>query len=433
MEVGTVAGTAGSGTGSLEERLVRRLFRYLAVPSQSDARARTVPSTEGQWAMARLLKGELEALGLAEVHLDERAVLTARLPGNAAGAAAEMPAIGFCAHVDTVDVGLSPEIRPRVARFEGRDLCLNEAKGIWLRVAEHPEIQPYLGQEVVVTDGTSVLGADNKAAVAILMELVRELTRDEPDAAPRGDVFLAFVPDEEIGLKGAKAMDLARFPVAFAYTIDGCALGELTFECFNAATATIDIEGVPAHPVSAKGVLVNPALVAADLVRRFDPLDTPEHTEGREGYCWVTGLQAGPSTARLTVNIRDFDDAGFGRRKRLVEEHVAAVRAAWPRATLRVSIEDSYGNIASAMGNDRRSVAVLERAFAAAGVEPRVVAMRGGTDGSALSARGVPTPNFFTGGLNFHSPFEFLPVPSFAKAYAVARAVVHGARDRTGR
>ena len=408
----------------LGDTLVEHLFRYLAVPSQSDERATVVPSTEGQWAMNRLLQAELEALGASEVHLGAQAVLTAKLPGTVAGA----PAIGFCAHVDTVDVGLSPEIKPRRVRFEGADICLNPERDLWLRVAEHPEILPYAGQDVIVTDGTSVLGADNKAAVAILMALAAELTQSD---FPRGDVFLAFVPDEEIGLRGAKAMDLSRFPVAFAFTIDGCALGEMTFECFNAAKATIEIEGVPAHPVSAKGVLVNPALVATDLVARFDRLDTPEHTEGLEGYCWVTGIHAGPSEARMTVNIRDFDDLEFTRRKEMVEEHVAAVQAAHPRAKLRCVIEDSYGNIASSMGNDRRSVALLGDALADAEVEPRVVAMRGGTDGSALSARGVPTPNFFTGGLNFHSPFEFLPVSSFVKAYEVARAVVRRAGEAT--
>ena len=203
----------------------------------------------------------------------------------------------------------------------------------------------------------------------------------------------------------------------------------MTFECFNAAKAKIEIEGVPAHPISAKGVLVNPALVATDLVARFDPFDTPEHTSGREGYCWVTDIQAGQGAAQVMVDIRDFDDREFTRRKQMVEEHVAEVKAAHPRAKLRCVIEDSYGNIASSMGNDRRSMALLRHAFGDAGVVPQVVAMRGGTDGSARSARGTPTPNFFTGAYNFHSPFEFLPVLSFVKASEVARAVVRRAGE----
>ncbi len=401
-------------TEALADRLVTRFFRYLAISSQSDAGARTLPSTPGQWEMARLLAHELELLGLADIHLDGSAILTARLPATAAGA----PRIGFCAHVDTVDVGLSPDIRPSRIRFTGEDLCLNRDRDIWLRVAEHPEILPYRDQEVIVGDGTSVLGADNKAAVTVVMTLLETLTRERPR---HGDILVAFVPDEEIGLRGAKAMELARFPADFAYTIDGCEIGEIVFETFNAASAEIVIEGVTAHPMSAKGVLVNPVLVAADLIARFDPLDTPEHTEGREGYCWFNGMAANAATATLKMSIRDFDDAAFARRKRMVAAAVEATRAAHPRATLRCRIEDVYGNIASSLGADRRSVELMRAAFDDLGIVPKVIAMRGGTDGSALSSRGIPTPNYFTGALNFHSRFEFLPVTSFVRCYELTQ------------
>ena len=236
------------------ERLVARFFRYLAVTSQSDAAATVVPSTAGQWDMARLLQGELEAMGLADVHLDEHACLTARLPGTVAGA----PRIGFCAHMDTVDVGLSPHVRPRRVMFDGGDFPLDAAGDIWVRMAEHPEFLPYAGQELLVTDGTSVLGADNKAAVTIVMDLLERLVRERPR---HGDILVAFVPDEEIGLRGAKVVDLKRFAVDFAYTIDSCEVGEFIFETFNAAAATVSIEGVTAHPINAKGVMVNPVLV----------------------------------------------------------------------------------------------------------------------------------------------------------------------------
>ena len=397
-------------TDALEDRLVARFFRYLAISSQSSAGASTLPSTPGQWEMARLLAHELELLGLADIHLDGNAILTARLPATAHGA----QRIGFCAHVDTVDVGLSPDIRPSRVRFTGADLCLNRAEQIWLRVAEHPEIVPYLDQELIVGDGTSVLGADNKAAVAVVMTLLETFSRERP---PHGDIVVAFVPDEEIGLRGAKALDLARFPVDFAYTIDSCEIGEFVFETFNAASVEIVIEGVTAHPMSAKGVLVNPVLVAADLIARFDPLDTPEHTDGREGYCWCNALEANAGTATLKMSIRDFDDAGFARRKRMVGAAVEATRAAHPRASLRCRIVDVYGNIASSLGEDRRSVELMRAAFDDLGIAPKVIAMRGGTDGSALSSRGIPTPNYFTGALNFHSRFEFLPVRSFVRSY----------------
>jgi tripeptide aminopeptidase len=399
------------------ERLIARFFRYLAVTSQSDARATTVPSTPGQWDMVRLLKQELAALGIAEIHLDEHACLTARIPGNTPGA----PRMGFCAHVDTVDVGLSPDIRPQRVRWNGGDICLSAAQDIWMREAEHPEYLPYKGQELLVTDGTSVLGADNKAAVTILMDLAHRLVAEKPR---HGDIVLAFVPDEEIGLRGAKVMDLKRFPVDFAYTIDSCEVGEFIFETFNAAAATVEIEGVTAHPINAKGIMVNPVLVAADLITRFDPLDTPEHTEGREGYCYVTSMANNSATATVKINLRDFDKAGLEARKEKVRAHVAATQAKFPRAKLKVEIEEVYANIAESLGNDRRCLELMERGFKELQITPRIFPLRGGTDGSALSARGVPTPNYFTGGFNFHSRHECLPVEGFVLAYRLTERLI---------
>lgn len=404
-------------TAATAERLIARFFRYLAVTSQSDARATTVPSTPGQWDMVRLLKQELEALGITEIHLDEHACLTARIPGNAPGA----PRMGFCAHVDTVDVGLSPNIKPQRVTWNGGDICLNAAQDIWMREAEHPEYLPYKGQELLVTDGTSVLGADNKAAVTILMDLAHRLVAEKPK---HGDIVLAFVPDEEIGLRGAKVMDLKRFPVDFAYTIDSCEVGEFIFETFNAAGATVEIEGVTAHPINAKGIMVNPVLVAADLITRFDPLDTPEHTEGREGYCYVTSMANNSATATVKINLRDFDRAGLEARKEKVRAHVAATQAKFPRAKLKVEIEDVYANIAESLGNDRRCLELMERGFKELAIAPRIFPLRGGTDGSALSARGVPTPNYFTGGFNFHSRYECLPVEGFLTAYRLTERLI---------
>ncbi|MGI4953786.1 MAG: peptidase T [Janthinobacterium lividum] len=409
---------------SLPDQLVQRFFRYLAIPSQSDARATMLPSTPGQWRLAELLAAELAALGLADIHLDGNGVLTARLPGTVPGA----PCIGFVAHLDTVDVGLSPEIHPQRLRFEGEDLLLNAEADIWLRVAEHPEILPYRGQEILLGDGTSVLGADNKAAIAILMTLLARLREDAAGtgagpAIRHGDIAIAFVPDEEIGLRGAKAMDLDRFPAAFAYTIDGCERGELIFETFNAAGAVIEITGVSAHPMSAKGVMVNPVRVAAELMALFDPLQTPEHTAGRDGYWWFNGIEGGPGSARLSMMIRDFDTEGFAARKAFVASAVARIQARYPTARISCRIEDSYGNIDAALGQDRHCVDLVVQAMADMQIQPKVIAMRGGTDGAALSARGLPTPNYFTGGHNFHSRFEFLPVGSFVDAYRVTERI----------
>lgn len=401
---------------ALAEQLIERFFRYVAVESQSDAKATMVPSTPGQRRLAEMLKAELEAIGLADIHLDEHSVLTARLPGTMAQA----PCIGFVAHLDTVDVGLSPEIKPQRLVFNGSDLLLNAQEDIWLRVSEHPEILPYHGQEVLVSDGTSVLGADNKAAISVLMTLMARL---KESAMPRGDIIVAFVPDEEIGLRGAKVMDLSRFPVAFAYTIDCCERGEVVYETFNAAGVTVDITGVTAHPMTAKGVLVNPILVATELVQMFDPMQTPEQTEGREGYWWCNGISGNQSTARLQMSIRDHDGVRFEERKAFVAEAVEALQARHPRARIECRIEDSYQNIDAAMGNDRHCVDLIFQALQQMNIAPKVIAMRGGTDGSALSARGVPTPNYFTGAHNFHSRFEFLPLPAFETSYEVARRI----------
>ena len=399
-----------------EHQLVERLFRYLAVTSQSEMHAATLPSTPGQRVLAELLAAELAGLGLENIHLDENCVLTALKRGTVRDA----PCIGFVAHLDTVDVGLSPDIRPQRLRYEGRDLCLNPEANIWLRVAEHPELAPYVGEDIVFGDGTSVLGADNKAAIATVMTLLDRL-RD--GSLPHGDIAVAFVPDEEIGLRGAKAMDLARFPARYAYTIDSCERGELVYETFNAARATIAITGVTAHPMSAKGVMVNPVRVAADLIAQFDPMQTPEHTDGRDGYWWFNDVTANGNEARLHLSIRDFDAAGFAARKRQVEVAVDTVRALHPRATIECVIEDQYGNIADSLGEDRSPVELIRAAFAEVGIEPRIIAMRGGTDGSALSARGLPTPNYFTGALNFHSRYEFLPVSAFGDAYRVTERI----------
>lgn len=400
---------------TIRGQLIERFFRYVAVESQSDAKATTLPSTPGQQRLADLLAGELRGLGLENVVIDEHATVTARKRGTKAGA----PKIGFIAHLDTVDSGLSPVIHPQVLRFEGGDLCLNPQQDIWLRVADHPEITGWTGTDVIFSDGTSVLGADNKAAVAIIMTLLATLGPDDA----HGDILVAFVPDEEIGLRGAKALDLARFPCDFAYTIDSCEVGEVVIENFNAAAGELVFTGVSAHPMSAKGVMVNPLLMAHDFIAQFDRAETPERTAGREGYVWFTEITANASQARLKLAIREFDKERFEQRKRRVAEVAGLIAARYPTGRVDCSVTDTYGNISDSLGDDRRPVDLLLSALAALDIEPKLIPMRGGTDGAALSARGLPTPNFFTGAYNFHSRFEFLPVPAFETSFKVARTI----------
>lgn len=395
----------------LASQLTRRFYRYLAVTSQSDARATVLPSTPQQHDMAKLLAEELRQLGMQQVVIDEFATVTAVKPGNRPAA----PRIGFITHIDTVDVGLSPDIHPQMLRFTGEDLCLNAAQDIWLRIAEHPEILAYQDEEIIFSDGTSVLGADNKAAVTVVMTLLENLSGDH------GDIVVAFVPDEEIGLRGAKALDLpTRFNVDFAYTIDCCELGEVVYENFNAAAAEIRFTGVTAHPMSGKGVLVNPLLMAHDFISHFDRQQTPEHTEGREGYIWFNDMTANANAATLKTSIRDFDLAMFEQRKQQIRDVAAKIAAQYPTGKVDVSISEIYSNISNAITDDRRAIDLIFAALKQLDIEPKVIPMRGGTDGAALSAKGLLTPNFFTGAHNFHSKFEFLPVSSFVKSYLVA-------------
>jgi tripeptide aminopeptidase len=241
---------------------------------------------------------------------------------------------------------------------------------------------------------------------------------------------VAFVPDEEIGLRGAKALDLeTRFNVDFAWTIDCCELGEVVYENFNAAAAEIVFTGVPAHPMSGKGVLVNPLLMAHDYISLFDRQQTPEHTEGREGYIWFNEIQANASKATLKASIRDFDLTSFAARKQQLQQAAEDLAARYPTGKVSVGISDTYSNISNALGEDRRAIDLIFSAFAALEIEPKVIPMRGGTDGAALSAKGLLTPNFFTGAHNFHSRFEFLPVTSFVKSYQVAEKLCYLAAE----
>jgi tripeptide aminopeptidase len=402
-------------THDLKSELVERFFRYVGIESQSDVRSTKLPSTPGQRKLALLLAQELRDLGLEEVVVDEQAIVTAIRRGNNPDA----PSIGFIAHLDTVDVGLSPDIHPQIKHFDGDDICLNTDEDIWLRVNEHSEIRRWKGDDIIFSDGTSVLGADNKAAIAVIMTL---LARLDPDQA-LGDIVVAFVPDEEIGLRGAKALDLNRFPCDFAYTIDCCEQGEVVIENFNAATAEIVFTGITAHPMSAKGVLVNPLLMALDFVSHFDPTDTPEHTDGRQGFFWFNQMTSTDSEARLTVLIREFDRQRFEQRKTEISEVADLIAAEYPKGRVQCKISDTYANIGDHLANDPRAANLLFEAFELVGIKPNIIPMRGGTDGAALSARGIPTPNFFTGAHNFHSRFEFLPISAFVKSYEVAEAI----------
>ena len=401
---------------NLQAKLLERFLRYVAITSQSNASVKTVPTTSGQRELAELLKTELAELGLVDLEISEFSVLTGKLPANLPAGHHAVPAVGWVAHLDTVDVCLNADIHPQVVKnYQGGDICLNEEKQIFLKVSEHPEIEKYIGQDIVVSDGTSVLGADDKAAIANVMVALETLANDK--TIIHGDIYVCFVPDEEIGLLGAKAIDFSKFPVDFAYTIDCCELGEVVYETFNAGSAEVYIKGITAHPMSAKGVLVNPTLVATDLVNSFDRMQTPEHTEGTEGYIWVTSINSNVSEARVNLVIRDHNKVLFEARKEQIRNAVEFLKLRHTKAVIELTMSDTYGNIADAIREDnKKCIDYIYQAMEELDITPKTIAMRGGTDGSFISTKGILTPNYFTGAHNFHSNCEFWPLGAAEKS-----------------
>lgn len=409
-----------------QSELVERFYRYVSVPSQSSPNGGAkIPSSDGQWDMAKLLERECAAMGLVNLSISDKCVLTGKLQANLPeGYDRKVPSVGFVAHLDTVNVCLSPEIHPQlIQNYDGKDIVLNQRQNIVMTAREHPELLKYVGQNIIVTDGTSVLGADNKAAIANVMTALSTLSSDP--SIYHGDIYVAFVPDEECGLYGSKNMDFSKFPVDFAYTIDCCELGEVVYETFNAGCAAVTIHGVSAHPMSAKGVLVNPTLLAVDFINMFDRKETPECTEEKEGYIWCQAVRSNQSTAVVELNIRDHYKEKYEARKKLILENVRKLQAANPRAEIECDMSDTYGNIADAVTDkNRKAIDYIYTAMDTLDITPRTIAMRGGTDGSFISTKGILTPNYFTGGHNFHSKFEFLPVPSLEKSYQMTMTLI---------
>lgn len=402
--------------------LLERFLRYVAVSTQSDPKATVVPSNPKEFDLAKLLARELKDMGFVDVEVSEFACVTGRLPSNLpAGKTA--PTVGWCVHMDTVDAGLSPEIHPQLIKgYAGGDVCLNKEKDIWIRESEHPELKDYVGDDLLVSDGTSVLGADDKSALANVMTALSIITVEH---RPHGDIYVGFVPDEEIGLRGAKKLDFSKFPVDFAYTIDCCALGEVVYETFNAGSAVLKIKGVSAHPMSSKGVLVNPLMVVHDFLNLLDRGEMPEFTENREGFIRPKYIEGGPSKAEIKLDIRDHSKKGYEAKKALLRAAVEFLKVRHPRAELVYEQTDTYGNIADAITpENRKAIDHLYRALEIVGVTPKTMAMRGGTDGSFISTKSILTPNYFTGALNFHSYCEFMPMKSWEKSLETTLTLV---------
>lgn len=397
----------------IKEKLVEYFLKYLGIPSQSDDKNKEVPSSIGQLELGKVLGLDLKELGLVDISINDFGVVQARLPRRGEG----QKSLGWVAHLDTVDVGLSDKIHPQIIKsYDGSDIRLNE--DVFFSTKENPEVLAYIGDDIIFTDGTSVLGADNKAAIANIMTTLWYL-KENPDI-DHAEIHIAFVPDEEIGLRGSRKIDFDKFKVDYAYTIDCCELGELIYETFNAASGTLKIKGIPAHPMSAKGNLVNPIMIAHDFIGMLDRSKMPENTENREGYIWVTDIHSDVLNLSLDFNIRNHDREKFEASKAYLYKITDLLKERYKKADIEIQIEDVYDNIADSM-NDENKVAVerLKEIFGQLEIEPKIIPMRGGTDGSYLSKVGIFTPNYFTGAHNFHSNKEFLPIDRFYKSFLV--------------
>lgn len=391
--------------------IVERFLKYVSFDTQSCETSDTCPSTQKQLRLAEYLRDELTALGLTEVELDEHGYLYATLPANTDK---PIPAIGFIAHMDTSPDACGKDVKPRIVEnYDGKDIVLDAEAGIVTSVRKFPELKEHVGEDIIVTDGHTLLGADDKAGVAEIVQAMAWLI--EHPEVKHGEIRVGFTPDEEIG-RGADLFDVEKFGCEWAYTMDGGDRGELEFENFNAASAKIEIRGVSVHPGYAKDKMINAALVAADFITVMPENETPATTEGYEGFYHLTGLQGGVEAATVSYIIRDHDRRLFEERKQYIADIVSAMNQRYGEGTLTLTITDQYYNMREKVEPCIHVIDMAKQAMKEAGVEPRVQAIRGGTDGARLSFMGLPCPNIFAGGLNFHGPHEFLPVPNMEKA-----------------
>ena len=404
--------------------IVERFLKYVSFDTQSAEDSETTPSTEKQWVLARYLKEELEGIGLTEVEIDEHAYVYATLPANTDK---PLPTVGFIAHMDTSPDCSGKDVKPRIVKdYDGGDIVLDETAGIVTSPKKFPELLDHVGEDIIVTDGHTLLGADDKAGIAeIVQAMVYLIAHPE---IKHGRIRVGFNPDEEIGL-GAHRFNVEKFGCDFAYTMDGGELGELEFENFNAASAKVEVTGVSVHPGYAKNKMVNAARVATEYASLMPAAETPERTAEYEGFYHLLGMNGNVEKASLTYIIRDHDRARFEERK----EYAAAVgellNKKYGAGTVKVTLADQYYNMREKVEPVMHIIDTALDAMKDCGIQPRVRAIRGGTDGAQLSFKGLPCPNIFAGGLNFHGPHEFLPIPSLEKASMVVVKIC----ERVGR
>ncbi len=385
--------------------VIERFLKYVSFHTTSDENSTSVPSSARQLELGKYLEKELGDIGLSDVTLDEYGRVYAYLPTNVDGA----EAIGFIAHMDTSPDAEGKNIKPRIIKYEGGDAG-------HIKADSFPALKKYVGQELIITDGTTLLGADDKAGIAEIVTAAKYL-KEHPEV-PHKAVAICFTPDEEIGC-GADHFDFARFKAKAAYTVDGGELGELEYENFNAASAIVTVNGVNIHPGEAKNKMKNAALLAVDFVSRMPQAETPAHTEGYEGFYHVSDIDANETKARVAMIIRDHDRDKFEARKRFIENLCAYMNGVYGEGTFELCMKDSYYNMREKILPHMDLVENAKNAFREVDIEPNVAPIRGGTDGARLSYDGLPCPNLSTGGMNFHGVHECIPVQSMEKMVRV--------------
>ncbi|MBD5245791.1 MAG: peptidase T [Barnesiella sp.] len=393
--------------------VVDRFLEYVKFDTQSDELTNMTPSTPGQMVFVRYLKEELEKMGLKNITLDDNGYLMATLPGNCSE---KVPTVGFIAHVDTSPDMSGRHVKPRIVKeYDGGDITLNAEQNVLLSPAEFPELLHYKGQDLIVTDGTTLLGADDKAGIAEIISAVDYLMK-HPEIK-HGDIRIAFNPDEEIG-QGAHKFDVEQFGADWAYTMDGGEIGELEYENFNAAVARITFNGRNVHPGYAKHKMINSLRIATQFAIMLPRWETPEHTEGYEGFYHLVSIEGTVEKTVLTYIIRDHDRDRFERRKKEFEHLTRKINHEFPDVA-SLEIKDQYYNMREKIEPVMHIIDIAIEAMKRSDIVPKVVPIRGGTDGAQLSFKGLPCPNIFAGGLNFHGRYEFVPIPSMEKATQV--------------
>ena len=397
------------------ERIEERFLRYVAVDTESAEEVEQVPSTERQHDLARMLCRELQEMGFEAEH-DEHCYVYGTIPGNRPDA----PVIGFIAHMDTSPDMSGKDVKAKIVRFTGEDILLNAEKGIVLSVKDYPSLEKYRGEDIICTDGTTLLGADDKAGVAEIMTLA-QFYAENPDV-PHGTIKIGFTPDEEVG-NGPKYFDVKKFGADFAYTLDGGELGEIEYENFNAAAMKVQVKGLGIHPGSSKNKMVNASLIAIEFDSLLPAQQRPAFTEGYEGFFHLHSMQGEVESATLTYIIRDHDAAKFAAKKALALAAGEYLNKKYGEGTVTVEIKDSYRNMAEIIRQHYHLIDNARAAMQELGVTPVTMPIRGGTDGATLSYMGLPCPNLCTGGANFHGRFEYIPVQSMELTYEIAKGI----------